>query len=196
MKKLLAFGLAFLGLLVIAFSLEAQCRTVVRPQVAHHNQVYEAYVAPAAIYYAPATVYYQHGYAEDPLRLEVQILQLRVRQLELEKSIITQPQTKPQGPGPIPQANPLPIPQKVGVGLQDHPAIGIMKKNCAVCHDEAVAKVKGKNFVMFTNASLVGFTDKQLLVMTKEVFSGRMPKGSKITDEDVGQIMDWLDNLK
>jgi cytochrome c551/c552 len=199
MKQFAAFSLTFLGVLAIVAGVQAQCRTVVRAQVVHQAAVHHAYVAPAAIaVYQPIPVFnvgYTDNGATQLLQQEIQLM--RFQMLQMQQQLIAPGGVVPnQQSLPVQQKQQLPVPQKLGTGSQDHPAIVLMQKNCASCHAETTAKVKGGGFTMFSQAGIAAFSDRQALGIAREVFSGRMPKNSKMSDEDVGQIMDWLDSVK
>ncbi len=198
MKKMFASLIVLLGLCVIA---DAQCRTIVRAQVQHAavaQQVHHnAYVAPLAAVYQAIPVF-SVGYAPDN-KEEFQLLRLQL--LQMQQQLLNLQQPSP--PAPIPQALPQkqpaiqPMPPAVSQrGDGDHPAIGLMKKNCAACHTDSNAKAKGGGLTLFAAAGIAPLNDRQLLSVAKEVFSGRMPKNAKLSDEDVGQVMDWLDTVK
>ncbi|MEM3120691.1 MAG: cytochrome c [Nitrososphaerota archaeon] len=62
---------------------------------------------------------------------------------------------------------------------------------CAGCHDEAVAKSKGGDFAMTRNGSLLNLNQEQVLNVVNNCYDGTMPKGGKLTDQEVGLVMAW-----
>lgn len=186
MKKGLLAIIAILC--VCAFAEASDCRRVVRVQhaavVQHHAHVVQE-VAIARFVEVPV---YSASYAADHFKTEVQrlqqeneILRLQQRVQALESGI--QPQRMPQAD-----------PQKQAL-QGEHPGVAVLKKSCVACHDASTAK-KGGGVVFFEGGNLMKLNDKQALSIVREIYSGRMPKGSKITDEDVGAIMGLLDSIK
>jgi mono/diheme cytochrome c family protein len=117
------------------------------------------------------------------LRAEIELQKLR-NDFEMLKLQLQQPE-KLQAP-----------PKKLAV--EEHPGVGILRKNCASCHNSDKAFQKGNGFVLFDGDKLAEkFTDRDKLNIAREVFSNRMPKGTKgLADADVGLVMAWLDTLK
>ena len=66
---------------------------------------------------------------------------------------------------------------------------------CASCHDQGVAESKGGKFALTQGPSLLNLGDKQVAKVLVETYSGRMPKGGKLTDQEVGLIMAWGDAM-
>lgn len=188
--KPLAFVLSLFAVLALAFTSEAtDCRRVVRiqrvqqvhvQQVQHVANVVAVKPVIAAVFtpVAVAVPYYSVGYSQDNSQLLSEIRQLR---FELEKL----------------QQGPLPLKKEALKEPGEHPAVGILKKHCASCHDSAVSKGKGGGFSLFDGPHLAKLSDKQLLQVVREAHSGRMPKAAKpLSDEDIGQLMNWLDTIK
>lgn len=180
MKLVLAVVFAFFA----AVALEAtECRRVVRVQqqavVVQHQAIVATPIVAAV--FAPVAVTvptYSIGYAPAAPDPNVQQLVAEIKQLRAQVQALTA----------VPQAL-----KKEAIG--EHPAVAVMRNKCANCHG-AAAKEKGGGFALFDGASFAKLTDKQALNLARNVYSGRMPKNGKLTDEEVGQIMDWLDTIK
>ncbi len=181
-------------LIIASFAIAAvaqatECRRVVRVQQAVVQHV--AVTPVVAAVFAPVAVTvpaYSIGYAApapvpDPviqqLLTENKNLSLRVEALTAQVQSMTA-----GGPQAL---------KKEAVG--EHPAVPILKNKCASCHG-AAAKEKGGGFVLMDGQAFAPMTDLQLLNIARNVFSGRMPKNGKLTDEEVGLIMHWLDTQK
>lgn len=189
MKKLFAVVLFFAGLLVLSSGADASNCVVRNRVVVQHQAVVVATpvvaVTPvvAAVYQPIAVPAYSVGYASQNLHEENERLKLEIKlqRLEIQLQSLQQNQQVPQQ---------LPLKKEVQQQPEQHPAIAIINKSCLQCHSPAT-KAKGGQL------DLTGpLTDRQLLAVSKEVYSGRMPKNGKLTDEEVGQIMSWLDTIK
>jgi mono/diheme cytochrome c family protein len=77
-----------------------------------------------------------------------------------------------------------------------HDGVKILTASCSKCHDGTIAKTKGGGVVLTEGGVLVALTDSQMLAIVREIYSGRMPKGSKLTDADVGTVIEWVDTRK
>jgi mono/diheme cytochrome c family protein len=194
MKKI---AFALFAVLALCASADATgCVVRNRVVVAHQAAAVVAVTPVVAAVFAPvvAVPAYSVGYSSSNLAEENERLKLEIKVQKLELQI-QKLQSAPQSPQPQiqPVAPPTPTPQ---AQTSEHPAIGIMRRNCASCHDNAVAKGKGGGFAMTDGQAFAKLTDRQALSVAREVYSGRMPKSSKLTDEEVGQIMSWLDTQK
>lgn len=183
-------GLSVFALLLLASFVDGS-GCVVRQRVVHHAQAVVVQEPVVAAVFAPITVAvpaYSVAYADNTqaelqrLRAEIELQKLRNEFEAFKVQQLQQPE-KIQQP-----------PKKLAVG--EHPAVEILRKNCAACHSDN-AKAKGGGFTLFDTTGIAKLTDKQSLSVAREVFAGRMPKGSKgLSDADVGQVMSWLDTLK
>lgn len=162
--------LAAFALLAICALAPADCRRVVRVVQTHH--VDAVVVAPVvAAVYAPIPVY-QVGYQDNgtqQLLAEVRELRQQIQQLQA---------------GPLAQKAPT---------TGQHPGLLFLKNSCVACHDAQVSKAKGGGNTFFSAGELVNLSDAQRLAITTSVYSGRMPKGGKATDEDVGAVISFFD---
>lgn len=139
-------------------------------------------VVPAySIGYSPA------GQGQDSQQLQLDILKLR---LELEKlksapnvQQLQQPKTQQQ-----PQNPPMPPVQN---GLSD--GAKLMSVKCASCHDAGVSKTKGGGLTLTQGGQLLPMPGVVQAKVMLEVFQGRMPPNTKLTDEEVGILFAYLD---
>jgi len=190
MKKLAFALLAILALCAVA---DAGGHCVVRQRVIHHQAAVVVEPVVAAVY-APvvAVPAYSVGYSSNNLYEENERLKLeiKVQRLELQIQRLTTP--SPVQPQIQPQQLPAPQPQpQAQVG--EHPAVGIMRANCASCHEANVAKGKGGGFVLFQGQALAKLSCEQTLAMVFAVHDGDMPKGGKaLSNEDFGMLVSYL----
>ena len=190
MKKLAFALLAILALCAVA---DAGGHCVVRQRVVHHQAAVVVEPVVAAVY-APvvAVPAYSVGYSSNNLYEENERLKLeiKVQRLELQIQRLTTP--SPVQPQIQPQQLPAPQPQpQAQVG--EHPAIGIMRANCAACHEANVAKGKGGGFTLFQGQALSKLSCEQTLAMIFAVHDGDMPKGGKaLADQEFGVLMQYL----
>jgi len=98
----------------------------------------------------------------------------------------------PAGPGAAPEKAP---PQKAFDPKGPHAALQTFGTVCASCHEANVSRAKGGGFTLVKGGALVELSEAQRFRLQREVFSGRMPKGSKLTDQQVGEIFDYVDSL-
>lgn len=167
--------LAILALLALCAIAPADCRRVVRVVQSHH--VDTVVVAPVvAAVYAPIPVY-SVGYQDNgtqQLLAEVRELRQQIQQLQAAPGTPASQKTAP------PPAN-------------QHPGLLFLKQSCVACHDAQVSKAKGGGHAFFSAGELVNLSDAQRLAITTAVYSGRMPKGGKSTDEEVGALISFFD---
>ncbi len=181
MKKI---GLAILGVAFAAIAVASVDGSgcVTRQRVVVQQAYVAPYVAPAyvapvvAAVFAPVYVpQYSVGYAPD-LEKERQFIEMKLRLEQLEKRI----------------SEPPLLPAK-GAAQVNHPAIAVMTRSCAKCHDEMAAKTMGKGFVLFKQGSITDLTPDQILDVLDHTSSGFMPKGAKeLTGEEVGHLLDYF----
>lgn len=136
-----------------------------------------AYVAPVvATYFAPVPVFvpqYSVGYAPD-LQKEREHIEMKLRIEQLEKKLSE------------------PVPARAQ-GQQGHPAIAVMTRSCAKCHDETSAKAKGKGFTLLKSGVVADLTPDQILDVLDYTSTGFMPKGAKeLSGEEVGHLLDYF----
>ena len=72
----------------------------------------------------------------------------------------------------------------------------LLAQKCAACHDTSAAQAKGKGLAFVQNGQLGKISDALAFRMMREIYSGRMPKDSKLSDEQVGKIYAFFDSLK
>lgn len=152
----------------------------------YYPPVQQVYQAPYAATYFQAIPVYSFGYASTDVELQLKLLraEMELQQLRQENKALQQKTLPEKIDTPKKQAS------------LEHPAVGIMKNKCMACHDASIAKGKGAGFVLHGVEGFVKLSDRQALNIAREVYSGRMPKNNKLTDEEVGQIMNWLDTVK
>lgn len=78
---------------------------------------------------------------------------------------------------------------------QGNDFVKLFVAKCASCHDSAAASGKGGGFALTQGNALLNLTDRQVTKVMTETYSGRMPKGAKLTDQEVGLIMAWGDAM-
>jgi len=71
----------------------------------------------------------------------------------------------------------------------------LLVQKCAACHDTSAAQAKGKGLAFVQNGQLGKLSDALAFRMMRELYSGRMPKDAKLTDEQVGKVYAYLDTL-
>lgn len=84
----------------------------------------------------------------------------------------------PGTPAPAPAADVLPL----------------FRSKCASCHEARVSGTKGGKFTLLSGAALAPLTDRQLRRIGSQTYTGAMPRGGKLTDEEVARIQEWLDS--
>lgn len=196
------FCLAIGSLFVFALSCPADsCRQRVVTQqyaAAAVEQVYAAVYAPLAVYIPtysisyspPENLFGRGGQPPAPQTPDPTLAQLllEVQKIRAEVEAI---KSGAQPGAPAPKLEPLPPLGKI----TEQPAhMKLFSAKCASCHEKAVAEKKGANFVLMEGGDLAKLTDGQRLKVASQMYSGKMPKNSKATDEDVGIVMSWLDN--
>ena len=72
----------------------------------------------------------------------------------------------------------------------------VLTTNCGKCHEAATAEKEGGSFTLLKDGQPVALTDRQQLAMWKQIVSGKMPKGSKLSEEDGQALLGYLDQLK
>jgi len=68
----------------------------------------------------------------------------------------------------------------------------LMLTHCASCHEASVAKAKGGNNAFISGTKLREFTPEDLGAIIKQVSSGKMPKGGKMTEQERLQMIGSL----
>jgi Cytochrome C oxidase, cbb3-type, subunit III len=173
--------------------------TVVKKEVVYENQVLVAQFVPLVVTVPTYSATYAAGYLPTPsytpaaavaqpnqpapaaqgfnasaLEQQIQILVQKVTNLE----------TQIQG-GTVTAQN-----------TQGNDFVRLFSTKCASCHDQAVAQSKGKGFVLLSGGKLVNLTPDQVLNVCTQCYGGDMPKGGKLTDQEVGLIMAWGKAMK
>lgn len=189
---------AFALFVVLGFvaleSADADCvvrrRAVVQRQVVVQHAVHvaqAAVVAPVVAQFVPVAVpAYYAGYQPAAQVAQAEVEALRKEVAELRALLNHSPGLSPKRG----EEKPKPA--------AEHPGLAVLKGKCASCHDAGVAKAKGNGLVLFEEeGQLSALSAEKLLAVTREVYQGRMPKGTgKLTDDEVGQIMDWIDKQR
>jgi mono/diheme cytochrome c family protein len=68
--------------------------------------------------------------------------------------------------------------------------------HCAGCHDQSLAAKKGKNISLSNGPTVLRLDDKISGASMRKVITGEMPKGSKLSQEQLnGVINDLLDMM-
>jgi mono/diheme cytochrome c family protein len=71
----------------------------------------------------------------------------------------------------------------------------VMLTKCASCHDKSKAAEHGKGFVLMEGRTFMPLSVEQQNKLMRLCFKNAMPKeGPKLTDEELGQIMFYIDN--
>ncbi len=203
MKTLISL---FALVMFAAVSIASDCRQRV---VVHHQQaqvVQHAAVQQYAVQhvqnYAAA---YVAQYVAVPLVIPAytvsytkdssdELSKLREELKAIREALKTQP-VPPTQPADGPITVPL-TQRKQAQAAPDHDGAKILVVSCSKCHDASNAKNKGGGFTLTSGASLAPLNDSQTLAVVREIYSGRMPKGSKLTDADVGAVIEWIDTRK
>jgi|SRR5579883_3041967 len=99
--------------------------------------------------------------------------------------------TAPVPTAPVPTApTPKDVPQAGAAAA--HPGLGVMVKSCAACHD-AATKAKGGGLALLAGGQLSpGLTPQTRLAGVRSLLAGTMPRGNKISDEEITQVIDLL----
>ena len=121
-----------------------------------------------------------------------EIGKLRDELKAIREALKTQPPTPSQ---PAEGTITVPLTQRKAQQA-DHDGAKILVVSCSKCHDVSNAKNKGGGFVLTNGASLAPLNDSQVLAIVREIYSGRMPKGTKLSDADVGAVIEWIDTRK
>lgn len=197
MKQLLALTMSLVALAVLLTEAPAQCRSrpAVHAHVAHAAAVQVDTVFAAT--FVPITVpAYSVGYAPPSAATMPELKQLldEIRGFRNDFRSATQPQGGPAGPPPAPAATPdKTVEAKPGADVSH---VKVFQAKCAACHDKGVADKKGGGFTLMDGGNLAALTDRDLRRIASQTYSGKMPRGGKITDEEVAAIMGWIDGLK
>jgi mono/diheme cytochrome c family protein len=122
-----------------------------------------------------------------PCEQQLQALTARIAQLEaaLKVPAPTRPSQKEDAPPSQPQAQ---APASKG--------LAVMVTACAGCHERQNAAEKGKGLVLLDSGALVDLSDAQLVKVYRSILSGKMPKGTKLTQEEGSSLLEYLDTLK
>ncbi len=198
---------SLLALAICASLAPAECRVVHRAAVVQHAVV-QHHAAVVAAVFQPLVVQvptYSVGYspealfgrgqpqhpATDPalqkLLEEVQKIRGEVEAIKSQGSPKLEPVPAPNQP----KTEPLqPLPQQSKLESPSH--VKVFAAKCASCHDATVAGKKGGGFTLMEGANLVALSDKQKLAVVRSIYSGDMPRGGKISDEEVSLIITSL----
>lgn len=72
---------------------------------------------------------------------------------------------------------------------------GVLLGACVACHDRTTAPAKGKGLVLSDGGKLLPLDPLMTGKVLKEVSSGRMPKGAKLTNDQFNELMSELVEL-
>lgn len=104
------------------------------------------------------------------------------------------PQVQPQAT-PAAAVAPAPAQASTATVATEHARILVSK--CAACHDAAVANSKGGKLTLSSGDSLVELSDRQAMKVISQAYSSKMPKvGDKLSDAEIGVLMQWLESRK
>lgn len=179
MRVILVLALILSAILVSGFVDASGC--VVRQREVYHAQNY--YYPPVVSYYQAIPIY-SFGYASSDVELQLKLLRSEMEMQQLKQELKALRSQQPAEPEKLKTP-----PQKQTA----HPFEGTMQKSCLNCHSAEQAKAKGSGFVLADAKGFLTLTDRQIREMQRRIYSGNMPKGSKLTDQQVGEAMDWLD---
>lgn len=193
MRAILAIVICSAFFLVVGFIDASGCVVRQRADVYYapaYQPSYQHYQAPAVVTYYNVPVY-SFGYASSDLELQVKNLKLELTIQRQEQIIREREQELKSFRQQLPekQAEPLKAPPRKD---DNHPFEEIMKNSCFKCHSASAVKDPNKEFVLHDGKGFLILTDRQIREMQKRIFSGNMPKGGKLTDQQVGEAMDWL----
>lgn len=135
------------------------------------------YVAPAAVVYPVYSLGYQPDLSAIAANLE-RLATIQETQQQILQHVIQ------NGGGPQKQQAP------------EHPGVGLLRQDCASCHDATVAKAKGRGVVLFERGILVADSPEAIKAIKDEIRSGRMPKNQKWDFERKYVAADFLDAFK
>lgn len=65
----------------------------------------------------------------------------------------------------------------------------MLQQKCASCHDISVAVMKGKSITLFTGGAPMQWTPETIGKVIREVSSGHMPRGSKLSQEEFTAVV-------
>lgn len=177
-----------LFMLVLAVPADAGCQARGRT---YYQQTYAVpYIAPYAppVYaavYQPVPVLiptYAVGYSQDAQeKLNISAALNRIADA-LGKATPAPPR---------PEVDPVPQPGAAA------PARGgnILVAKCAACHDASVSATKGGRQTLVQDGQMAALDGKILSRVLVNVYTGKMPKGGKLTDEEVAAFVDLIDSL-
>lgn len=191
-----AVGLMFLAL--VAIPALAGCPIGVQQYAAPVRVVQAVKVEPAVVLVPSIVAVPVYGASYNPAphslqdKTNVEILEalknLNQRLGTLEKG--KQPDPNPNNFNPFaPQPQP---PQAIQAG---NLPVSVVNK-CAVCHDKSRADDKGAGFVLTEGGKAVAISDKEFRKAMNLVLTQKMPKGGKLTEEELGDVVTWLGGLK
>lgn len=145
------------------------CAVRVRKQVVI-QEVAQAVAVPVAVaQYIPVQVpAYSVGYAPD--------YDLRQLVAELREEIKALRQQAP------------------AAGPAEEPAVLLFRNRCISCHEAGVSATKGGKFTLLNKNEVVVPGPKQLALIATKTSLGHMPAaGPKLTPEELGDIMQWVE---
>jgi hypothetical protein len=85
-------------------------------------------------------------------------------------------------------------PPKQGAGPKKLDITAFMNA-CARCHDSSIAEKKGDGVVLTEKGSILPLSSDMTRAISLELSSGRMPKGSRLTDDEYADIFLILDSV-
>ncbi len=180
-----AFWLATAATLAVGAGVLTACPIVrvVKKRVVVVEKVVEAVVVPVIVAVpAYSTVFNPAAQtaAQPHYDCAAEVRALRAEIEALKRGAAPQ---QAQGPTKV-SASPSPV------------AAPMLVAKCASCHGDKVAAASGNGLVLFSAGQPTVWTERQKSRAQGAVYSSRMPKGGKLTDEEVGQIMSEIDGMK
>jgi mono/diheme cytochrome c family protein len=184
-RHLLAVAL----LLVLGGSALATC--VVRRRAVVVKKV--AVVTPAVAVFSPVAVAvpaYGAAYAPPAATAQADLKAV----LDALKAIDARLKALESGVRPGPVIPPRAVPAADGEAAAPAAPLALFQAKCARCHEAKVSATAGGGFTLLSGDALAPLNDRQLRKIGTMTYSGKMPKGDKLSDQAVGTIQEWLDS--
>jgi hypothetical protein len=178
MKKFFGIVITLGALCFVANGTQAQC--VSRARVVHHAAAVAVVTPVFAAQFVPVPLVvpaYSVGYAPQHESAGLSELAAEIKNLRLELSALRGAQQ------PVPKAAEAPA------------YVGVMIKNCAACHDKAVAVSKAKGVVLMDGPTIGDFTAEQRLKIINLVHENKMPPGRQLADKDYSELVVGLSTI-
>lgn len=159
---------------------EVQVKKVVAVEYLALPVVVPAY---AVGYNQPSTVIPTPAIAPAPSSCETKLTEVSAKLAALEARI--EAALTAEAPSSLP-------PGAQGAG---RPKVKTLVSKCASCHDSTVATTKGGKLVLFDKGAATSWTNEVVGKVLREVSSGRMPKGGKLTSDEFTAIAQEIFDL-